>query len=108
MHDAGKLEAFAPAHQLGGGAHVPNYRRGLRQLPWVDRVTPPDPATVQESYEGADASILGAGYHEGATYFELQGFAEAVLAVGETVTLLTSPLSVHIGTPTKGEGGAAE
>eukprot|EP01046_Picozoa_sp_COSAG06_P085051 COSAG06_NODE_31792_length_515_cov_1.995192_1_plen_103_part_10 len=36
--DAGKLEAFAPAHQRGGGAHVPNFRRGTRQLPWVDRV----------------------------------------------------------------------
>jgi predicted dehydrogenase len=76
--DAGKLEAFAPAHQRGGGAHVPNFRRGTRQLPWVDRVTPPDPAEVEEMYEGADESILGAGYHEGATYFELEGFLQAV------------------------------
>ena len=36
-----------------------------------DNVAPPPPSTVEEFYEGADAKILSAGYHEGATYFEL-------------------------------------
>ena len=52
----------------------PNFRVGLRQLPWRDRVAPPPPSTVEEFYEGADAKILSAGYHEGATYFELLDF----------------------------------
>lgn len=76
--DKGKLEAFAPAHQLGGGSHDPNFRRGSRNLPWVDRVTPPEPSKIEEVYEGAEASILSAGYHEGATFFELEAFVQAV------------------------------
>ena len=43
-------------------------------MPWRDRVAPPPPSTVEEFYEGADAKILSAGYHEGATYFELLDF----------------------------------
>jgi|EP00945_MAST-04E_sp_MAST-4E-sp1_P003655 myo-inositol 2-dehydrogenase / D-chiro-inositol 1-dehydrogenase len=73
----GKLEAFAPAHQMKEGrgeAPAPNFRVGLRALPWVDRVTPPPPATVKEFYEGADPKILSAGYHEGATFYELLDF----------------------------------
>ncbi len=71
----GKLEAFAPAHQMTIARDKDevqtNFRIGLRQLPWVDRIAPPPPSTVEEFYEGADAKILSAGYHEGATYFEL-------------------------------------
>ena len=74
----GKLEAFAPAHQMKSKRDEdevqPNFRVGLRQLPWRDRVAPPPPSTVEEFYEGADAKILSAGYHEGATYFELLDF----------------------------------
>ena len=29
---------------------------------------------VEEFHEGADAAVLGAGYHEGATYYELEDF----------------------------------
>ena len=74
--DHGKLEAFAPAHQMKAerDGPLPNFRIGLRQLPWVDRVTPPPPAQVEEFYEGADSKVLSAGYHEGATYFELVDF----------------------------------
>ena len=75
MGTKGKLEAFVPAHQRGeSGARAPNFRVGLRKLPWVDTVLPPEPAEVQEFYEGADAAVLGAGYHEGATYYELEDF----------------------------------
>ena len=74
--DHGKLEAFAPAHQMKAerDGPLPNFRIGLRELPWVDRVTPPPPAQVEEFYEGADPKVLSAGYHEGATYFELIDF----------------------------------
>ena len=76
--DRGKLEAFAPAHQMQAerGHPAPNVRVGLRVLPWVDRVLPPAPVPVHEFHEGADAKVLGAGYHEGATFFELQDFVE--------------------------------
>ena len=70
----GKLEAFVPAHQRGESSKAPNFRVGLRKLPWVDGVLPPEPAKVEEFYEGADAAVLGAGYHEGATYYELEDF----------------------------------
>ena len=41
----GKLEAFVPAHQRGGeSSKAPNFRVGLRKLPWVDGVLPPEPA----------------------------------------------------------------
>eukprot|EP01047_Picozoa_sp_COSAG01_P054449 COSAG01_NODE_5949_length_3939_cov_3.112500_6_plen_382_part_00 len=51
----------------------------LRQLPWVDRVVPPPPASVEECHEGVrDDTILAAGYHAGATFFELQRFADCV------------------------------
>ena len=45
----GKLEAFVPAHQRGGEsvAKAPNFRVGLRKLPWVDAVLPPEPAGGQ-------------------------------------------------------------
>ena len=56
------------------GPRAPNFRVGLRKLTWVDAVLPPEPAEVEELYEGADAAVLGAGYHEGATYYELEDF----------------------------------
>ena len=37
---------------LSGAAHAPNFRRGLRALPSVDRTAPPPPRAVEESYEG--------------------------------------------------------
>lgn len=92
----GKLEAFVPAHQRktdddeGGeqSGKTPNFRVGLRKLPWVDAMFPPEPAEVQEFYQGADADVLGAGYHEGATYFELEDFVRQ-----ERYSLLQSPSS---------------
>ena len=40
------------------------------------KMNPPryPPATVKEFYEGADPKILSAGYHEGATFYELLDF----------------------------------
>ena len=66
----GKIEAFVPAHQLGGGSgeDQPNIRIGLRR-PWKDSIRPPEPGTVVEEYEGGDAAALAAGYHEGATWY---------------------------------------
>ena len=68
-----------PAHQRksdesSGAGKAANFRVGLRKLPWVDTIFPPEPAVVEEFYEGADADVLGAGYHEGATYYELEDF----------------------------------
>ena len=73
------MEAFVPAHQRksdesSGDGKAANFRVGLRKLPWVDTIFPPEPAVVEEFYEGADADVLGAGYHEGATYYELEDF----------------------------------
>ena len=99
----GKLEAFAPAHQMKSKRDedevVPNFRVGLRQLPWIDRVTPPPPSTVNEFYEGADAKILSAGYHEGATYFELLDFVMKKLEAGgiPTVDVDDGLLAVTLG-----------
>ena len=99
----GKLEAFAPAHQMKSKRDedevVPNFRVGLRQLPWIDRVTPPPPSTVNEFYEGADAKILSAGYHEGATYFELLDFVTKKLEAGgiPTVDVDDGLLAVTLG-----------
>ncbi len=60
----GKAEALVPAHQRGRKEAAPNFRVGLRRLPWVDSSTPPEVAEVKEFYEGASADVLAAGYHE--------------------------------------------
>ena len=71
----------------------------MRTLPWKDRVTPPPPADIKEFYEGADAAALAAGYHEGATWYELDAFRAAVASgTGEAdVTLEDGILSVALG-----------
>ena len=98
--DRGKLEAFAPAHglrfererararalaageappPLGGGE--PNVRIARRADPPPDGALPPDPASfppLEEAHEGAPERVLAAGFHEGATYFEVEAFDAAL------------------------------
>ena len=102
--DEGKLEAFAPAHGLrfereraaaaaASGAPAPapapepNVRINRRSAPPPDGALPPDPSTfppMEEAHEGADERVLAAGFHEGATYFEVEAF-DAALRAGRSV-----------------------
>jgi predicted dehydrogenase len=91
--DAGKIEAFAPAHGAKPKGANADGRADSKQLPnliigrrssstWEgDRVRPPDPDTMpplEMVHETADQRILDAGFHMGATYFELKAFIGAV------------------------------
>ena len=53
----------------------------------------------KQVYEGADAKILSAGYHEGATYFELLDFVTRKLEAGgiPTVDVDDGLLAVTLG-----------
>ena len=90
--DKGKIEAFAPSHSAqtkGAGAteanQPPNFVLGLRNPEiWTGppTVKPPDTSSnppLQKLHLTADQKIIDAGYHMGATYFELKAFVDAVL-----------------------------
>ena len=94
----GKVEAFAPAHgtQAAHSAE-PNVRVGLRDMEAAkaSSVKPPSPVAVEELTVLADTRLLEAGYHEGATYFELERFLLAVTGEGPVeASVLDGLLSV--------------
>lgn len=78
----GKIEAMAPAHGAITTAEQdpPNVLIGKRRE-WRDRVDPPPPPLPLEKLcIHAPLDVQKAGYHAGATYFELKAFYEAIQA----------------------------
>eukprot|EP00632_Arachnochrysis_sp_CCMP2950_P011959 CAMPEP_0185690408 /NCGR_PEP_ID=MMETSP1164-20130828/1097_1 /TAXON_ID=1104430 /ORGANISM="Chrysoreinhardia sp, Strain CCMP2950" /LENGTH=419 /DNA_ID=CAMNT_0028356973 /DNA_START=47 /DNA_END=1306 /DNA_ORIENTATION=+ len=82
--DAGKLEAFAPAHGIKADDKTkPNFRKGLRDRDhaWEHAVeAPPVDVTrdaVVETHVDLDADLMAAGDHAGSTYYQLLEFAAA-------------------------------
>eukprot|EP00940_MAST-03C_sp_MAST-3C-sp2_P003096 g3096.t1 len=99
----GKVEALAPAHGVVVEEHkdaksVPNVRIGTRR-PWVERSDPPPPPPpLQRLCVHAPLEVQKAGYHCGATYFELQAFCEAVVrGDAPTVSARDGTIAVAIG-----------
>jgi myo-inositol 2-dehydrogenase/D-chiro-inositol 1-dehydrogenase len=101
----GKLEAFAPSHGLRtDDASVVNYRRGVRNPAFAkswDRHDPPPPeecGQLSEEHVGVEARLLEAGNHCGATYEEVNAFADAALqGRPPTVTLSDGSKAVLMG-----------
>ena len=101
----GKLEAFAPSHGVkDDDPNLVNFRRGVRNPAFVDSweyVDPPLPGEcgeLIEAHESVDARLLEAGNHCGATYEEVQAFADAALgARPPTVTLNDGSKAVLLG-----------
>jgi len=92
----GKLEAFAPSHGVReDDPDLVNFRLGLRNPKFVeswDYVDPPPPedcGELLEAHEGVDARLLEAGNHCGATYEEVQAFANAAQHQLEPAVTLT-------------------
>eukprot|EP00938_MAST-03A_sp_MAST-3A-sp1_P000721 g721.t1 len=98
----GKIEAHAPAHGAITSADQdpPNVLIGTRRE-WKDRVDPPPPPLpLQKLCVHAPLDVQKAGYHAGATYFELKAFYDAIHR-GEpykaTVDVRDGTLAVAIG-----------
>lgn len=73
----GKIEAFAQAHGDKNAPKEPNFRTGLR----IDEdVThrEPSPVQIKEELVELDEKLLKVGAHGGATFYELQRFANAI------------------------------
>jgi len=101
----GKLEAFAPSHgESTDDPDLVNFRRGVRNPAFIDSwdyVDPPLPedcGDLLEAHEGVAARLLEAGNHCGATYEEVNAFADAALgALPPTVTLEDGSKAVLLG-----------
>lgn len=101
----GKLEAFAPSHGVTtDDPNLVNFRRGVRNPAFAtawDYVDPPAPdecGELIESHESVDARLLEAGNHMGATYEEVQAFANAALGQQPpAVTLADGSKAVLLG-----------
>mmetsp|Transcript_1949 Transcript_1949/g.4947 ORF Transcript_1949/g.4947 Transcript_1949/m.4947 type:complete len:383 (+) Transcript_1949:2-1150(+) len=103
--DAGKIEAFAPAHGVKSHDGKPNFRIATRvDRDWESAVDAPDElhtrGAVVESSIAIDPTLMEAGDHAGATYYQLVDFLQACRDNSKSSTLASvhdAALSVAIG-----------
>lgn len=97
--DAGKIEAFAPAHGAeGDDENVPNFVIGKKAERQVSGAEAPAPIKPEEHHISIDEKLMAAGDHCGATYYELELFAYVASSGGPAhVTAIDGMLAVALG-----------
>lgn len=105
--EQGKIEAFCGAHGESTMKDEPNFFIGVKQqkreeMDVVDlqkTEKPPPPETVESMQLTVPQEVLDAGYHEGATYFEVEAFWTAVKNsdVGGVVNAQDGLMAVAVG-----------
>ncbi len=90
--DKAKVEAFSPSHGVitNAGTSPPNVIIGKRYAFEPERVPPSAVPQLESLHVMAPLDIQKAGYHAGATYYELEAFVNATLAGAPFVSAVSA------------------